>query len=171
VWHAAVVLIDASKEVGLEAHTQKIKYMLMSPECRTKSDIQRVNISFGNVAEFKYMGMTVTNQNLIHGEIKSKFNLVNAATIQFRTFCLLTCCLSNIQVKMYETIILPVVLYGCETLSVTLRKEHRQKVFENMVLKKIFEPKRGKIIGRWRKSHIEELHNLYTSPNIIRMIK
>jgi hypothetical protein len=64
-----------------------------------------------------------------------------------------------------------VVLYGCETWSLTLREEHRLRVFENRVLRRIFEPKRDEVIGGWRKLHNEELHNLYCSPNIIRMIK
>jgi hypothetical protein len=67
-------------------------------------------------------------------------------------------------------IILPVVLYGCETLSLTLREEHRLRVFENMMLRKTFGPKRDEVTGDWRKLHYEELHNLYSSPNIIRMI-
>jgi hypothetical protein len=62
-------------------------------------------------------------------------------------------------------------LYGCETWSLTLRKEHRLKVFENRVLRRIFGPKRHEVTGDWRKLHNEELHNLYSSPNIIRMIK
>jgi hypothetical protein len=63
-----------------------------------------------------------------------------------------------------------VVLYGCETCSLTLREEHRLRVFENRVLRRIFGPKRDDVMGDWRKLHIEELHNLYFSPNIIRMI-
>jgi hypothetical protein len=77
----------------------------------------------------------------------------------------------NIKVKIYKTIILPVVLYGCETWSLTLREEHRLKVFENRVLRRIFGPKRDEVIGEWRKLHNEELHNLYSSPDIIRQIK
>jgi hypothetical protein len=66
-------------------------------------------------------------------------------------------------------IILPVVLYGCETL--TLREEHRLSVFENRVLRRIFGLKRDEVMSGWRKLHNEELHNLYSSPSIIRMIK
>jgi hypothetical protein len=72
---------------------------------------------------------------------------------------------------MYKTIILPVVLYGCETWSVTLREEHRLRVFENRVLRRIIGPKRNEVTGEWRKLHNEELHILYSSPNIIRQIK
>jgi hypothetical protein len=64
-----------------------------------------------------------------------------------------------------------VVLYGCETWSLTLREEHRLRVFENKVLRTIFGPKKNEIVGGWRKQHNEELHNLYSSPSIIRIIK
>jgi hypothetical protein len=75
------------------------------------------------------------------------------------------------KVKIYKTIILPVVLYGCETWSLTLREEHRLRVFENRVLRRIFGPKRDAVMGEWRKLHNEELHNLYSSPDIIMQIK
>jgi hypothetical protein len=73
--------------------------------------------------------------------------------------------------NIYKTIILPVVLYGCETWFVTLREGHRPRVFENGVLRTIFGPKWNEVRGGWRKLHNEELHNLYSSPSIIRMIK
>jgi hypothetical protein len=66
---------------------------------------------------------------------------------------------------------LPVVLYWCETWSLTLREEHRLRVFENRLLRRIFGPKRDEVTGGWRKLHNEELHNLNSSPSIIRMIK
>jgi hypothetical protein len=66
---------------------------------------------------------------------------------------------------------LPVVLYGCETLSLTLREEHRLRVFENKVLRRIFRPKRAEVTGGWRKLHNEELHGLYSSLGTIRVIK
>jgi hypothetical protein len=73
----------------------------------------------------------------------------------------------NVKVKIYKTIILPVVLYRCETWSLTLKEEHRLRVFENRVLRRIFGPKRDEVTGEWRKLHNEELHILYSSPNII----
>jgi hypothetical protein len=73
--------------------------------------------------------------------------------------------------RIYKTIILPVILYGCETWSLTLREEHRLRVFENKVLKRIFGPKRDEVTGGWRKLHNEELRDLNSSPSIIRIIK
>jgi hypothetical protein len=67
--------------------------------------------------------------------------------------------------------ILTVVLYGCKTWSLTLREEQRLRVFENMVLRRIFGPKRDEATGEWRRLHNEELNDLYSSPNIIRVIK
>jgi hypothetical protein len=75
----------------------------------------------------------------------------------------------NIKIIINKTIILPVVLYGCETWSLTLREEHRLRVFENRVLRRIFGLKRDEVTGGCRKLH-NELHNLYSSPSIIRMI-
>jgi hypothetical protein len=81
-----------------------------------------------------------------------------------------SCLLSrDVRVKIYKTIILPVVLYGCETWSLTLREEHRLRVFENRILRRIF--KRDEVTREWRKLHNEELHNLYSYPDIIRQVK
>jgi hypothetical protein len=77
----------------------------------------------------------------------------------------------NVKVKIYKTTILPIVLYGCQTWSLTLRGEYRLRLFENRVLRRIFGPKRDDLTGEWRKLHNEELHILYSSPNIIRQIK
>jgi hypothetical protein len=77
----------------------------------------------------------------------------------------------SIKIRIYKTIILPVVLYGCETWSLTLREVHRLRVFENRVLRRIFGSSRDDVTGDWKKLHNEELHNLHSSPNIIRMIK
>jgi hypothetical protein len=77
----------------------------------------------------------------------------------------------NVKIKIYKTIILPVVLYGCETWSLMLREEHRLRVFENRVLRIIFGTKRDEVTGSWRKLHNEELHGVYSSPSIIRVIK
>jgi hypothetical protein len=76
----------------------------------------------------------------------------------------------NLKIKIYKTVILPVVLYGCETWSLTLGEESRLRGFENRVLRKIFGPNREED-GSWRKLHNDELHDLYSSPNIVRVIK
>ena len=77
----------------------------------------------------------------------------------------------NIKVKIYRTIFSPVVLYGCETWSLTMREERRLRVFENRVLRRIFGPKRDGLTGEWRKLHNEELKDLYSSPDIVRVTK
>jgi hypothetical protein len=77
----------------------------------------------------------------------------------------------NVKVTTYKTIIVPVVLYGCETWSLTLREEHRLRVFENRVLRGRFGPTRDEVTGEWRKLHNRELRNLYPSPDNIRQIK
>jgi hypothetical protein len=78
---------------------------------------------------------------------------------------------TNLNIKIYRTIILPVVFYGCETWSLTLREKRRLRVFNNRVLRRVFVPKRDEVTGDWRKLHNEELLDLYSSPSIVRVIK
>ena len=77
----------------------------------------------------------------------------------------------NLKVKIYRTIILPLVLYGCETWSLTLREERRLRVFENRVLRRVFGPKRDEVTGKRRKLCNEELNELYSLPNTVRVVK
>ena len=77
----------------------------------------------------------------------------------------------SIELKTHRTIILPVMLYGCETWSLTLRGKRRLRVFGNRVLRRIFGPRRDEVTGEWKKLHNEELNDLYSSPNIVRVIK
>ena len=77
----------------------------------------------------------------------------------------------NLKIKIYRTIILPVVLYGCETWSLTVREEEKLRVFENMVLRRIFGSRRDEVTGEWRRLHNEKLNDLYPSSNIVRVIK
>ena len=76
-----------------------------------------------------------------------------------------------LMIKIYRNIILPVVLYGCEIWSLTLREERKLRVFENMVLGRIFGPRKDEVTGEWKRLHNEELNDLYCSPNIVRVIK
>jgi hypothetical protein len=77
----------------------------------------------------------------------------------------------NTKIRVYGTVVLPVVLYGCETWSLTLTEEQRLTVFENRVLRRIFGSKRDEARGEWRTLHNLELNDLYLSPNIIRVLK
>jgi hypothetical protein len=108
---------------------------------------------------------------LIQEEIKRRLNSGNACYHSVQTLLSSRLLSKNLKIRIYKTIILPVVLYGCETWSLTLREEHRLRVFENRVLRRLFGPKRDEVTGEWRKFHNEELRDLYSSPSIIRIIK
>jgi sorting nexin-29 len=124
-------LLDASKEVVLEVNPEKTKYMLMSRSQKTgqKHSIKIANRSFEDVAKFRYRGTTLTDQNHMHDEIKSRLNSGNACYHSVQSLLSSRLLSRNIKVKIYNTIVLPVVLYGCETWSLTLRKDHRPKAF------------------------------------------
>jgi len=79
--------------------------------------------------------------------------------------------IQKLRIKIFRTIILPVVLYVYETWSLTLREERKLRVFENMMLWRIFGPRRDEVMGDWRRVHNEELNDLYSTPNIVRVIK
>jgi hypothetical protein len=103
---------------------------------------------------------------LIKGRFKGTLTQVVLDTVHFKPLCLLP---KKVKIKIYKTIIFPVVLYGYKTWSLTLKEEYM--VFDNRALRRIFGPKKYEIIESLRKLHNEELQNLFSSPNIIRMIK
>jgi hypothetical protein len=116
-------LIDASAKVGPEVNAEKTKYMLLPHHqyAGQNHDIKIANRSFENVAQFKYLGMTVTNQNLIHEEIRRRMNLGNACYHSVQSLLSSHLLSKSIKIRIYKTMILPVVLYGCEIWSLTLR--------------------------------------------------
>jgi hypothetical protein len=107
----------------------------------------------------------------MHEEIKSRLNSGNACCHSVQSLLSSRLLSRKLKVKISKTVILPVLLYGCETWSVTLREEHRLRVFENRVLRRIFGPTRDEVTGEWRKLHNREIHHLYSSPDIMRQIK
>jgi len=129
------------------------------------------NSSIERVKEFKYLGTTLTNQNSIQEEIKSRLKSGNSCYYSVQNLLSFRLLSKNLKIKIYRTIIMPVVLYGCETWSLTLREERRMRVFENRVLRRVFGSKRDEVTGEWRKLHNEELRDLYSLPNIVRVVK
>jgi hypothetical protein len=103
------------------------------------------------VSQFKYLGTTVTNQNLINEEIKRRLNSGNACYHSVQNLLSSRQLSKTVKIRICKTIILPVVLYEWEILSLTVREEHRLRVFENRVLRKIFGQKRVEVIGVRRK--------------------
>ena len=121
--------------------------------------------------EFKYLGTTLTNQNSVQEEIKSGLKSGNVGYHSAQNLLSYSSLSKNLKIKIYRTIVLPVVLYGCETWSLTLWEERSLRMSENRVLRRIFGPKRDEVTGEWRKLHSEELNDLYCSSNIVRVIK
>jgi hypothetical protein len=111
------------QEVGLEINIEKIKCMLLSGHQNVGQDwdIKMANRSFENVSQFKYLGTAVTNQNLIQEEIKRRLNSGNACYHSEQNLLSSRLLSKNIKMRIYRTIILPVVLYWCETWFLTLR--------------------------------------------------
>jgi hypothetical protein len=103
---------------------------------------------------------------LIQEEIKRRLNSGNACYHSVQNLLSSHLLSKNVQIRIHKTIILPVVLYGCETWSLTLKEEHRLRVLENRVLKRIFGQKRDEVTREWRKLHKKDLCDLYSSPSI-----
>ena len=140
----AEIFIKASKDIGLEVNSEKTNYMITS---RHQSVIQNQNIAIGNLS---------------FEEIKRRKNMGNACYYSLEKILSSRLLSKKLKVKIYKTIILSVVLYGCETWSLTLREEHRLRVFENKVRRKIIGAKKDEITGEWRELHNAELHALYS---------
>ena len=158
----AEALIVASKEIGLEVNADKTKYMVMSRDQNAgRSYSMKIdNRYFERVEEFKYLGTTLTNKNFIQEEIKSRLKSGNACYHAVQNLLSSRLLSKNVKIKIYRTVILPFVLYGCETWSLTLREERRLSLFKNRVLRRIFGPRRDKVTGEWRKLHNEELNGM-----------
>jgi len=133
----AEVLVAATREIGLEVRADKTKYMVMSRDQNAgrSHSVRNDNSTFEKVEEFKYLRTTLTNQKSIAEEIKTRLRSGNTCyhSVQNRLSSRLLS--KNLKIKIYRTIIFPVVLYGCETWSMTLRGERKLRVFENMVLR------------------------------------
>jgi ribosomal protein S2 len=109
-------LLEASRDTGLEINAEKTKYMMSRHRnSRQNQNIKTANESFENVVKFRYLGTTLTNQNDIHDEIKSRLNSGNACCYSVQNLLSSRLISKNLKIKIYKTVILPTVLYGCET--------------------------------------------------------
>jgi hypothetical protein len=113
--------------------------------------------------------MRIRNKNLIQEEIKRRLNSGNSCYHSAQNLLSSRQLSKSVKVRIYKIIIFPVVLYGCETWTLTVREEHKLRVFENRVLRRIFGLKRNEMMGGWRKLHNDELHDLYSLSSIIKV--
>ena len=122
---SAEALVAATKEIGLDVNAHKTKYMTVSRNQNAgRIHSMKIDDSFiERVEEFKYLGITLTNQNYIQAEIKNGLKLGNACSYSVQNLLSSRLLSKNLKIKIYRTIILPVDLYGCETWSLTLREE------------------------------------------------
>ncbi|PSN31574.1 hypothetical protein C0J52_20807 [Blattella germanica] len=139
----------------------RTEYMVThrNASCDANGQLMTNEGNFEEVAEFKYLGDLITNRNEIQKEIKHRLNSGNACYYVLQRLLSSQLLSKNIKLKIYKTVILPVILYGCETWTLTLREEN------------FFGPKRDEETGEWRKLHNTELKDLYGKPDIIRKIK
>ncbi|KAJ4448853.1 hypothetical protein ANN_00244 [Periplaneta americana] len=150
------ILLEASKEIGLEINPEKTKYMIMSRDENIvrNGNIKIGNLSFKEVEKFKYLEATVTNINDTREAIKHRINMGNACYYSVEKLLSSSLLSKNLKVRIYKIVLLPVVLYDCETWTLTLREEQRLRVFENKVLRKIFGAKRNEVTGEHRTARI-----------------
>jgi len=166
-------LVAATREIGLKVSADKTKYMVMYRD-QNAGRIHCVRIdnsTFESVEEFKYLGTTLTNQNSNAEEIRSRLKPGNVCYHSVQNLLSSRLLSRRLKIKIYRTVILPVILYGCEIWSLTLREERKLRVFENTVLMRIFGPLRDEVKGERRRWRNGELNDLYSSPNIVRVIK
>ena len=150
----AEALVVANEETGLEINADEFKYMVMSRDqnARRIHSMKIDNSSLERVEEFKYLGKTLTNQSSIQEEIKSRLKSGNVCYYSVQNLLSSSLLSKNVTIKIYRTIMLPVVLCGCETWSLTLREERRLRVFENRALRRIFGLKRDEVTREWKKT-------------------
>ena len=138
----------ASKKMGLEVNGDKTKYLVMSRDqsAGRSHNIRTGNSSFARMGQFMYLGTTLRNQKYIQEEIKKGLKSENACYHSVQNLLSSSLLIKNVKIQVYKSTILPVVSYGCETWSLTLKEERRLRVFENGVLTRIFGPKRDEAI-------------------------
>ena len=144
-------LVHATREIWLEVSADGTMYLVRSRDQNAGRihSVRMDNSTFERVEEFIYLGTTLTSQILLRNKLRADWVREMLAIIPLFSRLLS----KNVKIKIYGTIILSVVLYGCETWSLTLREERKLKVFENKVLRRISGPRRDEVTGDWRRLH------------------
>jgi hypothetical protein len=158
----AETLLEASRDNGVGVNVQKTKYMIMSHHLNSgqNQNIRIANELSDKCGRIQILGDDTNKSEYIHDEIRSRLNSGNVCYHSVQNLLSSHLISKNLKIRIYKTVILLVVLYGCETWSLTLREGHRLRVFENSVFRRIFGPKREEDRS-WRKLH-NELHSLYS---------
>ena len=149
---------------------QSINQSCLEIRMQDEFTLRRFIIVSLKCGRFQIFGKALRNQNSIQEETKSRWKSGNAYHHSVQNLLSSMLLSKNLKIRMYRIIILPVVLYGCETCSLTTREERRLRVSEKRVLKRIFGHRRDEVTGVWRKLQNEEINDLYSSPNIGRVI-
>jgi len=151
----AEALVAATREIGQDIIDNKSKDMVRSRDQNAgRIHSERIdNSTFERMEEYKYLGTTLTNQSSIPEEIKRILKSGNACYHSVQNLLSSRLLSKNLKINIYRSIILPTVLYGCETWSLKLREESKLRVSENMVLRRIFSPRRDGVTEEWRKLH------------------
>jgi hypothetical protein len=137
-------------------------YVVSSPECRPKSKHKRVNRSFENMSRVQIFKFKYSNQSSFQKEIKRSLNSSNACYHSVQNLLSSRLLSKNLKIRIYKTIIFPVVLHGCETWSLILMEKHRLRMFDNRVLRRVFRPSKNEVMGQWRKVQNAEIRDLFS---------
>jgi hypothetical protein len=162
-------LEKASQKMGLMINYDETKYMGTTCKPNKEKYIRINNSDIERVNQFKYLGSFITNNNKISSEISHRINMGNTCYYGLRNILRSKLLKEDIKFKIYKTLIRPVVLYGCESWTLTTKEEERLKIFERKILRKIYGP--SCVNGIWRIKYNDELYNTYKEPSIVKMIK
>jgi exonuclease III len=167
-------LIKIAEKVGLKINEEKTEYMVVSRENRNRVQEEVIEVEeyrFKRVDQFKYLGSVITQNNDIKTEISTRLQSANKCFYGLSKIFRSRAISKNLKVRMYLTLLRPIVLYGAETWSLRKTEELRLAVFERKVLRKIYGAHFDAQTNEWRRLHNDELQSLFQRPNIIKEIK
>jgi hypothetical protein len=162
-------LEKASQKVGLMIDYDKTKYMETTCKPNKEKYIRTNNSDIERVNQFKYLGSIITNDNNISSEISHRINMGNKCYYELRNVLRSRLLKEDTKCKIYRTLIRPVVLYGCESWTLTKKEEEELNIFERKLLRKIYGP--SCVNGIWRIKYNDKLYNIYKEPSTVKMTK